>query len=148
VAGGICNPAADVTVLGAVESGVSLNGAPCAVRRRAQLRGAEVLASRSETGRGEWEHTRQAPFVVRPLGSVAYKLARVAAGLTDATWTLVPKHEWDVAAGAALVVAAGGSVWIPGGAEPRFNRERPLLPGLVACATGLEPPIRLGRAPA
>ena len=40
---------------------------------------------------------------VVPMGSVAYKMARVAAGLDDATWTLVPKHEWDVAAGAALL---------------------------------------------
>jgi len=30
------------------------------------------------------------------MGSVAYKL--VAAGFADATWTLVPKNEWDVAA--------------------------------------------------
>ncbi len=142
VAGGICNPAAEVTVVGAVGSGASLNGAPCAVRRRTELCGAEVLASRSETERGEWEPVRGAPFVVKPLGSVAYKLARVAAGLTDATWTLVPKHEWDVAAGTALVLAAGGAVWIPHGAGPRFNRERPLLPGLAACAAGLERPIR------
>ena len=37
------------------------------------------------------------------MGSVAYKLALVSAGLADATFTLTPKHEWDVAAGAALV---------------------------------------------
>ncbi len=29
-------------------------------------------------------------------------------GLADATWTLVPKHDCDVAAGPALVHAAGG----------------------------------------
>ncbi len=45
---------------------------------------------------------------VEAMGSVAYKLARVACGLADATWTLVPKHEWDVAAGVALIHAAGG----------------------------------------
>ena len=42
------------------------------------------------------------------MGSVAYKMALVAAGVADATWTLAPKHEWDVAAGVALVLAAGG----------------------------------------
>ncbi len=43
------------------------------------------------------------------MGSVAYKLGLVGAGLADATWTLVPKHEWDVAAGAAIVLAGGGT---------------------------------------
>ena len=44
-----------------------------------------------------------ATFKVRPMGSVAYKLALVRAGLADITFTLTPKNEWDVAAGAALV---------------------------------------------
>jgi myo-inositol-1(or 4)-monophosphatase len=61
------------------------------------------------------------------VGSVAYKLALVAAGRADATWTLVPKHEWDVAAGVALVLAAGGAVRAGTPEEARFNRPRPLL---------------------
>ena len=52
----------------------------------------EILASRSEVRRGEWKAFDEAPFRVTPTGSVAYKMALVAAGLTDATWTLVPKH--------------------------------------------------------
>ena len=38
--------------------------------------------------------------------------------LADATWTLVPKNEWDVAAGAALVAAGGGAVFGPDGDQP------------------------------
>jgi myo-inositol-1(or 4)-monophosphatase len=76
------------------------------------------------------------------MGSVAYKLSLVAAGLSDATWTLVPKHEWDVAAGVALVCAAGGQAWIPGGEAPVFNRKKPWLPGLIAAPAGLAEPIR------
>ena len=41
------------------------------------------------------------------MGSVAYKLGLVAAGLADITFTLTPKNEWDVAAGAALVRKRG-----------------------------------------
>ena len=37
------------------------------------------------------------------VGQPAEQLALVAAGLADATWTLSPKHEWDVAAGQAVV---------------------------------------------
>jgi myo-inositol-1(or 4)-monophosphatase len=62
--------------------------------------------------------------------------------LADATWTLVPKHEWDVAAGAALVSAAGGEVWLLDGSPPVFNREGATLSGLVAAAPGLTPAIR------
>jgi len=142
VAGGICNPMTDETVLGSRETGVMLNGRPVRTREIASLAKAEILASRSEVRRGEWRPDAAAPFRVRPLGSVAYKLSLVAAGLADATWTLVPKHEWDVAAGAALVLAAGGAVWIPGGDEPSFNRSEPRLTGLVAAPPALVEPIR------
>jgi myo-inositol-1(or 4)-monophosphatase len=71
------------------------------------------------------------------MGSVAYKMARVAAGLADATWTLSPKHEWDVAAGTALVRAGGGRVTLPGGGPPSFNQAETLLPGLVATSASL-----------
>jgi myo-inositol-1(or 4)-monophosphatase len=141
VAGGIRNPSAGTTVVGALETGVTLNGRPCRVRDGERLEHGIVLASRSEVTRGEWRRFAGAPFEIRPTGSVAYKLSLVAAGLADATWTLVPKHEWDVAAGAALVRAAGGVVWTPDGAEPVFNRREPRLPGLLAAPPGLREPI-------
>ncbi len=115
---------------------------PVAASGRDRLEGALVLASRSEVKRGEWDRFAGAPFRVRACGSVAWKLALVAAGRADATWTLVPKNEWDVAAGAALVLAGGGVVralpWEP----PRFNRETTLLPGFVACGARLAEPVR------
>lgn len=39
---------------------------------------------------------------------MAYTLALIAAGRADATWDRAPKAEWDIAAGAALITAAGG----------------------------------------
>ena len=142
VAGGICNPTTDRMIVGSLETGVTLNGEPCRTRTRSALAQCEVLASRSEVKRGEWERFDSAPFRVRPMGSVANKMSLVAAGLTDATWTLVPKHEWDVAAGTVLVEAAGGSVWLPDGAQPIFNQRTPLFPGLLAAPAGLRDPIR------
>jgi myo-inositol-1(or 4)-monophosphatase len=142
VAGGITNPATGQTVIGAQGLGVALDGRPCRVRDRAELAGAVVLASRSEVARGEWRAFERAPFEVCPTGSVAYKLALVAAGLADATWTLVPKHEWDVAAGVALVLAAGGEVWVPEGEPPRFNQPSPALTGLLAAAPALAVHVR------
>ena len=66
------------------------------------------------------------------MGSVAFKLGLVAAGVADATWTLVPKNEWDVAGGVALLKAAGGIGLLPDGSEPRFNQPDPLIPALIS----------------
>ncbi len=71
------------------------------------------------------------------MGSVAYKLARVACGLADATWTLVPKHEWDVAGGVALIHAAGGWAKNLQGEFPVFNQAHPWLSGLIAAGPGM-----------
>jgi myo-inositol-1(or 4)-monophosphatase len=137
VAGGVANPATGEIFLGGRDAGVTYNGRQARVSSRQTLAGAVVLASRSEVDRGEWERFRGASFTVRPMGSVAYKLALVAAGLADATWTLVPKHEWDVAAGVALVLAAGGTVRTKDGSPLRFNQPRPRLTGLTAQPPGL-----------
>ena len=55
VAGGIYNPVVGNLVLGSLETGVTLNGEPARVSDRVGLDGALVMASRSETRRGEWE---------------------------------------------------------------------------------------------
>lgn len=141
VAGGLLNPATGETILGARGLGVTLNGQPARVSDRPSLAGATVLASRSEVKRGEWKGYSDPLFTIRPTGSVAYKLGLVAAGLADATWTLTPKHEWDVAAGVALVLAAGGAIVTGTPAETRFNRETPLLTRLIAAPPGLLPEI-------
>ncbi len=142
VAGGILNPAVGHRIVGSVDDGVTLNGAPVTGTNLDQIDGALVLASRSEVKRGEWNPFFSTAISVRNMGSVAYKLGCVGAGLADATWTLVPKHEWDVAAGAALVVAAGGAVFGPDGETIDFNQKHPLLPGFVATTGPLEAPVR------
>src|SRR5271168_1168099 len=85
VAGGIYNPATQETFIGAIDSGVTYNGKASRPVVPGTLEGALILASRSEVKRGEWEAFRNAPFQLRPMGSVAYKLALVAAGLAQAT---------------------------------------------------------------
>jgi myo-inositol-1(or 4)-monophosphatase len=141
VAGGICNPATREIFLGSIDSGLTYNGAPSHASQRRSLDGATILASRSETKRGEWQAFQNAPFKVVPMGSVAYKLASVCAGLADATFTLTPKHEWDVAAGAALLLSARGSVRTLEDSDLICNRKDPLLSGLIACGTELKPEL-------
>lgn len=141
VAGGIHNPATHETFIGAIDTGVLYNGSAAAASPRKDLHGAVALASRSEVKRGEWKAFENGPLQVRAMGSVAYKLALVAAGLADITFTLTPKNEWDVAAGAALVTSAGGYLATLNRSPFRANNRDPLLSGLIACGPNLRDPL-------
>ncbi len=116
--------------------GCHLNTRRVRVTRKRTLKRATVLASRSETARGEWQ-LFSGMLKVSPTGSVAYKLAMVAAGKADATFTRSPKSEWDIASGAALVVEAGGTITDIKGREIRFNQRNVKLEGLIADNTAL-----------
>jgi fructose-1,6-bisphosphatase/inositol monophosphatase family enzyme len=71
------------------------------------------------------------PFKIQPMASIAYKLARVSAGLADIPFTLLPKHESDIAAGTALIAGADGFVQTP--TSPFLcNREDRSVDGFVA----------------
>ena len=141
IAGGICNPATNELILGSRDTGVTYNGKPAQPSQRKDLHGALVLASRSEVKRGEWKQFESAEFNIRPMGSVAYKLGLVSAGLADLTFTLVPKNEWDVAAGAALVESAGGWVLKLDNTPLRCNQQNPLISGLLAGGPFLRDPL-------
>jgi myo-inositol-1(or 4)-monophosphatase len=105
-----------------------------------RLTEATILSSRSETKRGEWDSFKNA-FKMRPTGSIAYKLSLLATGEADASFTLVPKNEWDICAGVLVVEEAGGKVSNLDGSPVVFNQPKTLLPGLVASNTLLHEPI-------
>jgi len=132
IAGGICNPATGETFLGSLDTGVTYNGETVCASKKMDLASALVLASRTEVERGEWKPFEDTRLVIRPVGSVAYKLALVSAGLAEATWTLTPKNEWDIAGGVALVEAAGGFVRSLANSSLTFNNEMTLVSGFLA----------------
>src|SRR6201987_6021914 len=101
-------------------TGCHLNTSRVRVTRTRNLKGGTVLASHSETSRGEWQ-VFHGMLKGSQTGSVAYKLAMVAAGKGDATFTRSPKSEWDIASGAALLAEAGGTMTDIHGALIRFN---------------------------
>ncbi|MFZ5737499.1 MAG: 3'(2'),5'-bisphosphate nucleotidase CysQ family protein [Pseudomonadota bacterium] len=67
------------------------------------------------------------------LGS-SLKFCRIAEGEADIYPRLAPICEWDIAAGAALVIAAGGKVTDASGAPLRFDEPRPnfIVPDFIA----------------
>jgi len=135
------NPITDELFAASSGGGLRLNGVPARTSTTAELAEARILASRSEDKRGEWDAFK-ARLRVELTGSVAFKLALIAAGRGDATFSLTPKHEWDICAGAALIQEGGGRITDCFGQALRFNREKPLLPGLIATNAPLFEPIR------
>ena len=68
-----------------------------------------ILASTSEYDSGKWREYEQI-HRIKHIGSIAYKLALLAAGRAQVTFSLGEKNEWDIAAGVLLVTEAGGIV--------------------------------------
>ena len=103
---------------------------PARTSDRAHMDGARLLVSRNELekgGFGAWEGRIR----LEPMGSVAYKLALVAIGQADGTFTPKPRNEWDLCGGVAVVDAAGGRCTDGAGRPYRFNRADPLHHGVV-----------------
>ena len=99
-----------------------------------------LLASRSEYQRGEWDVFQQ-QHRVQVVGSIAYKLALIAAGKADATFSLGPKNEWDIAAGVLLVEEAGGIVTNCDRQTFVFNGKDVLVNGIVASVASINEQI-------
>ncbi len=64
---------------------------------------------------------------LRPVGSVALKLAWIAAGRGDLWISAATKSEWDVCAGVLLVREAGGKFVTLAEGSRSYNQENVLL---------------------
>jgi myo-inositol-1(or 4)-monophosphatase len=130
VVGVVHNPSTNQTWHALVGGGAFLDDRPIACRASVGQT-LQLAVSRSEVGKGKW-----APWAdrvdLRPAGSAAFKLALVASGEVDATFTLAPRNEWDIAAGVLLVAEAGGSCADRAGEPLAFNQRDPLKSGIFA----------------
>jgi myo-inositol-1(or 4)-monophosphatase len=135
-AGAVHNPMTDELFLGAPGSGATLNGRAMHASLQETLDGARMIGQPNRFASRKWPTPwPKLDIIVRQ--SIAYRLALVAAGQADATILFGFKHEWDIAAGAALVAAAGGCVTDPWGQPLAFNQHEPRAPGAVAAGAGL-----------
>ncbi|HEX5657048.1 MAG TPA: inositol monophosphatase family protein [Polyangiales bacterium] len=116
IAGVIYAPALGVCWTGSVETGAQRNGEPCQVSQREPLIdalvatgfGYSVVGTREDNAE-EFRQVQARSRAVRRCGAAALDLALVADGTYDAYWEFM-LQPWDTAAGAALVLAAGGKV--------------------------------------
>jgi len=109
--------------------GAKLNGEPIQVKKTLADKPI-IVASRSEINRGEFEPFEEKAEII-PTGSIAYKLALVACGKADGTFSLGNKHEWDIAAGCLILEEAGGKVSDKHGESFIFNQKDTLVDSIV-----------------
>ena len=151
VAGVVFNPAKDELYAAAV-GGEDGEEGELALDDTQSLAEGYMLA-----GRGEWRFGDLPPVPngtqLLPVGSIAYRMALLASGTGSLIFTVGRRKEWDVAAGAALLAAAGAQVTDVDGDGAAFqssgsggagsNRGAPLDPrrsadvGEVGVAVGL-----------
>lgn len=97
-------------------------------------------------GRGEWRWGDLPPVPegtrLLPVGSIAYRMALLATGTGNLLFTAGRRSEWDVAAGAALLGAAGAAVTDLEGRGLRFNQAEPTVRGLIAGSAALHAEAR------
>lgn len=131
----VFNPAKERFYQAAAGQGAFLNGSAIRVTGRDEIDGAQLLVSRSEPQK------RFQVFVdrcaLRPVGSIAYRLAKVAGGAGDGTLTFRNIHEWDICAGVLIVEEAGGKAVDGDGNLMMFNRQPAKHKGVVAANPAL-----------
>ena len=115
-----------------------ITGSPRVVTVREWPAAPVALVSRSHADEASLHFVKQrGAQTTRPIGS-SLKFCMIASGEADFYARLAPTHEWDIAAGDAILSAAGGAVRDPSGAPIRYGNfaAKLLVPGFVASGDG------------
>ena len=126
----VFNPAEDRFYQAAAGQGAYLNDQTIHVTPRNDIDGALLLVSRSEPRRKFQVFVERCE--IKPVGSIAFRLAKVAGGDGDGTLTFRSIREWDICAGVLMVQEAGGKVVNGSGKTLLFNQKEARHHGVVA----------------
>jgi 3'(2'), 5'-bisphosphate nucleotidase len=155
VAGVIAAPARGLIWRGRVGSGAerlalaggAAQGAalrPEAIRTRARPAvGARVLVSRSHLDTATAGYLARLAQPEQVACGSSLKLCLIAEGSADLYPRLAPTSDWDVAAGHAVLAAAGGAVQRPDGGPVRYGQGDLIIPAFVAYGDRAAPPPRV-----
>ncbi len=140
----IFNPVTGEMFEAAKGAGAKKNGAPISVSGRSSFDSARILAERKLMEPAHWATPWPETLASETRASVAYRIALVAAGDFDATFSLSRKSDWDVAAGDLIVHEAGGMMTDRDGNLLTYNRATTEHASLVCAGARLHAEI-LGR---
>jgi 3'(2'), 5'-bisphosphate nucleotidase len=99
-----------------------------------------VMVSRSHLDARTEAYLQRWPGARRVASGSAIKFCRVAEGGADLYPRLGPTHDWDVAAGHAIVAAAGGCVVGPTGRPLAYGSAGLKIPAFLACGDPTDVP--------
>jgi 3'(2'), 5'-bisphosphate nucleotidase len=106
---------------------------PKPIRSRTQPRTAPIaIVSRSHLDPETEAYLARLQIVEKIRCGSALKFCRLAEGSADVYPRLSPTSEWDVAAGHALLAAAGGTVTTPDGGRIRYGQADFRIPAFIA----------------
>ncbi len=91
-----------------------------------------VMVSRSHLDDATQTYLKHLPHTERIACGSSLKFCRLAEGAADHYPRLGPTRDWDVAAGHAVLMAAGGSVIEPDGAPLRYGTSQRIIPKFLA----------------
>jgi 3'(2'), 5'-bisphosphate nucleotidase len=100
--------------------------------RKRPTNGSRVLVSRSHLDPATDAYIDRLPDPQRVSCGSALKFGLLAEGSADLYPRLSPTSAWDVAAGHAVLVAAGGSMLMPGGEPLPYRQPGFLIPAFIA----------------
>jgi ADP-ribosyl-[dinitrogen reductase] hydrolase len=125
---------------------ITRNGAAVEIdlSKRALSASDVVFLNHGAGQRPVWNSAACAPARFMPLPSIAYRLARVAVGDGIATVTLRPVNAHDIAAGHALLAAAGGILVAEDGVPVTYGEDGDSRP--FACFGGAPAAVKALRA--
>ena len=105
-----------------------------AIRTRPAPERLVVATSRSHLDELTEEYLSRMPLAKRYLCGSSIKFCHIAQGDADIYPRLSPTNEWDIAAGCAILTAAGGVVTTPDGGNLRFGQaaKRFKVPAFIA----------------
>ena len=109
--------------------------------RPAPSDGLAAVASRSHNSPETEAYLDQFNVATRMSRGSSLKICMVACGDADLYPRLAPTMEWDIAAGDAVLRAAGGSLSGPDGAPMRYGKPRFFNPAFVAAGDVQAPPV-------
>lgn len=109
--------------------------APLTIKTRPRPRGGELIVaiSRSHLDARTDRYVAGLPRARRMSCGSSLKFCRLAEGSADLYPRLAPTRDWDVAAGHAILVAAGGRVVDPNGAALVYGSADLRIPAFLAC---------------
>lgn len=131
ILGIVFNPAKDEMFEATLGYGAFRNGVALKANTNVSLEGGQIVVSHTENKRRRFSEMFPQAHVTE-IGSLAYKLARVAAGDFDAYFSWRKAHDWDIAA-AALMLSEAGALFSNANGDPiRLNEADPRHHGLIA----------------